>query len=91
MPAVWITLTTGRRNEFIDCQKANVRIAVLPIMDVKTWWNPTLELLERTNRLLQEFTREWLHNPNYTDCRPLFTTHDEWTIVKDVIEVLGPF
>jgi hypothetical protein len=57
MLAVLITLTPGRRNEFIDCQKAKVRIAVLLIMDVKTRWNSTLELLERTYRL-REFTRE---------------------------------
>jgi hypothetical protein len=36
MLAVLIRLTPGRRNEFIDCQKAKVGIAVLPIMDVKT-------------------------------------------------------
>jgi hypothetical protein len=57
MLAVLITLTPGRRNEIIDCQKAKVRIAVLPIMDVKTGWNSTLELIERAYRL-REFTRE---------------------------------
>ena len=90
MLAVLITLTPGRRNEFIDCQKAKVRIAVLPIMDVKTRWNSTLELLERAYRL-REFTREWLKNPKYAEYRPLFTTQDEWTIVKYVMEVLRPF
>jgi hypothetical protein len=43
MLTVLITLTPGRRNEFIDSHKAKVRFAVLPIMDVKTWWNSTLE------------------------------------------------
>jgi len=90
MLAVLITLTPGRRNEFIDCQKAKVRIAVLPIIDVKTRWNSTLELLERAYRL-REFTREWLQNPKYSEYRPLFTTQDEWTIVKYVMEVLRPF
>jgi len=90
MLAVLITLTPGRRNEFIDCQKAKVHIAVLPIMDVKTRWNSTLELLERAYRL-REFTREWHHNPKYAQYRPLFTTRDEWTIVKYVKEVLRPF
>jgi hypothetical protein len=46
MVAVLITLTPGRRQEFIDCQKAMVRIAILPIMEVKTPWNSTLELVE---------------------------------------------
>jgi len=90
MLAVLITLTPGRQNEFIDCQKAKGHIAVLPIMDVKTRWNSTLELLERAY-CLREFTCEWLQKPKYTEYRPLFTTHDEWTIVKYVMEVLSPF
>jgi len=57
MLAVLVTLTPGRRNEYIECQKAKVRIAVLPIMDVKTLWNYTLELLERAYRG-REFTHE---------------------------------
>jgi len=90
MLAVLITLTPGRRNEFIDCQKTKVRIAVLPIMDAETRWNSTLELLERAYRL-RGFTCEWLQNPKYAQYRPLFTTQDEWTIVKYVMEVLRPF
>jgi len=90
MLAVLITLTPGRRNEFLDCQKAKVRIAVLPIMDVKNRWNSTLELLERMY-WLREFTREWPQNPQYSQYRPLFTTQDEWTIVKYVMDVLRPF
>jgi hypothetical protein len=90
MLAVLITLTPGCRNECIDCQKAKGRIAVLPIMDVKTRWNSILELLERAYRL-REFTREWLQNPKYAEYWPLFTTQDEWMMVKYVIEVLRPF
>jgi hypothetical protein len=59
-------------------------------MDVKTRWNSTLELLERAYQL-REFTREWLKNPKYSDYQPLFTTQDEWTIVKYVMEVLRRF
>jgi hypothetical protein len=90
MLAVLITLTPGRRKEFIACQKATIRIAVLPIMDVKTSWNSTLELLQRAYRL-REFTGEWLQNPTYSKYQPLFTTQDECTIVKYVMEVLRPF
>jgi hypothetical protein len=90
MLAVLITLTPGCRNDFIDCQKAKVRIAVLPIRDVKTRCNSTLELLERAYRL-REFTRQWLQNPKYSEYRPQFTTQDEWTIVNYVMEVLRPF
>jgi len=90
MLAVLFTLTPGHRHEFLDCQKAKVRIAVLLIMDVKTRCNSTLELLERAYRL-REFTPEWLQNLQYTEYRPQCTTHDEWTIVKYVLEVLRPF
>jgi hypothetical protein len=90
MLAVSITLTPGRQIEFIGCQKAIVRIAVLTIMDEKTHWNSTLELLERTY-CLREFTPELLLNPKYSEYRPLFTTQDEWTIVKYFMEGLMPF
>jgi len=61
MLVVLIMLTPGHRNEFVDCQKAKVCIAVLPIMDVKTRWNSTLELLER-GYCLPEFTWQLVEN-----------------------------
>ena len=90
MLAVIITLTPGCRNELIDCQKAKVRISVLPIMDLKTRWNSTLELLKLAYRL-GESTRKLLQKPQYAEYRPLFTTQDEWTIVRYVMEALRPF
>ena len=90
MLPVLSTLTPGRRNEFIKCQRAKVRMAVLPILDVKTRWNTTLQLLENAYRL-QEFVPKWLQNPRHSDHRPLFTTQAEWTTVKYVMEVLRPF
>ena len=61
MLGVLITPTPGRQNESIDCQKAKVRIAVRSIMDVKTPWNATLELVEHAYRL-QRFKRERFQN-----------------------------
>jgi hypothetical protein len=90
MLAVLITLTPGRRNEFIDCHQAKVRITVPPIMDWKTRCNPTLALLEYAYQFRQ-FTHEWLKYPKYSNYRTLFTTQDEWTIVKYVMVVLQPF
>jgi len=89
MLAVLITLTPDRQNEFIDCQNAKVRIAILPIMDVTSWWNSTLELLGRGYQS-QEFTCEWVNNRKCNDFRPLCTAQNECTIVNYVIEVLDP-
>ena len=90
MLAVLITLTPGRRNEFIDCPNAKVCIAVLPITDVKTRWNSALQLLEPAYRF-RESTREWLQHLQSSQYQPLFTTEDEWTIVMYVMEVLRSF
>jgi len=90
MFAVLITLTPGHRNKFIDWQKAKVRIAVLEIIDVKIHWDSTLELLERAY-WLWEFPPERLQNQKYSNYWPLFTTKEEWTIAKYVMEVLRPF
>ena len=89
MLAVLITLKPGRWHKSIDCQKANVEIAVLPVMDVKSWWNSTLELLEQDYRV-RGFTLEWLKHRKYTVQQPLFTIQDEWNIVKYVMEVIRP-
>jgi hypothetical protein len=66
-----------------------VAIPVHPIMDVKTLWYSTLELLERAYSLW-EFTCEWRQNPKYSEYWLLFTTQDEWTVGKYVMEVLRP-
>jgi len=90
MLAVLITLTPCRQNVFIDWQKVKVQIAVVRIMDAKTRWYSNLELRQPAY-LLREFTLEWLKNPDYSKHWCLFTTQDEWTIVKYVMEVLRPF
>jgi len=90
MLAVLVTLTPGHRKVFIDGQKAKFHIALPPIMDVQTRCNFTLKLLEGACQLW-EFTHEWLRNSKYCDYRWLFTTQEEWTIVKIVRDVLRPF
>jgi hypothetical protein len=90
MLPVLLTVTPGRREEYIQCQKANVRIAVHPIILVKTLWNSTLQLLKRSY-CSRVFTREWRAKQKYTDYWLRFTTQDEWTIVKYVMDVLMPF
>jgi len=59
-------------------------------MDVKAHWNSTLQLLEQIYRL-RAFPPEGLQNPKSSDYWPLFTTQDESTIVKYVMEVIRPF
>jgi len=68
-------------NEFIDCHNAKVRNPVLPIVEVQTWWNLTLELLEQAHRWW-DVTRKWVQNRKYSDYWPHFTTQDEWTMVS---------
>jgi hypothetical protein len=46
MLPVLIMLAPGLRNDFIACPKFTLQHMVLPIMDVKTWWNSRLELLQ---------------------------------------------
>jgi len=90
MLLVLIALTLGRRNEFIDSEKAKVLITVHPIIDMKTHLNSTLEMLERAYRV-QEVTQQWRQNPKYSDYWPLFSTQYKSTIVKYVMEELRPF
>jgi hypothetical protein len=90
MLGVLITLMPGGWNELIDCQGHKVCFAVLRIMVMKTRWNSTLEMLVQAYRL-REFTRKCLKNPKYSEYWPLFTTQEEWTILKYVMEVIRPF
>jgi len=85
-----ITLTPSLRNDFNDWQKAKIQIAVLPNMDLKTFWIFSLQLFERAYQL-REFTHEWLKHLKYTDYQRIFTTHNNWTIVKYIMEVSWPF
>jgi len=87
MFAVLMILTPGCRNKFVHYRSAKFDIAVLPLMDVNTCLNSTLQTLQWCYRL-REFTQKWLQKPKYSDFRPLSTTGDAWTIVNYVMEVL---
>jgi hypothetical protein len=87
MLAIVSTLTPGCQNKFIDCQNAKICIAVLLIVNANILWNSTAEWLDQAYPL-RDSTREWLNHPIYCEYRPLFTTQDEWTIVKYVMNIL---
>jgi hypothetical protein len=38
---------------------------------------------------LLEIPCQWLQNPQRSDYQPSFTTQEEWTVVKNIIEVMG--
>jgi hypothetical protein len=78
------------RNEFIVYPNGIVRIAVLPIMDDRTLLNKAWKLVERVYRL-REFTHGLLMNPLSSKYWSLFTTQNEWTTVKYVMEVFKPY
>jgi len=90
MLVVLYTLTPGCRHFSIDCHKAKVQTTVLPIIDVKTWWNLTLQMLAPTYRLW-EFTHQWVMNSNTSDYWPLFWNQHEWTMLKYVMKDFRPF
>jgi len=81
-----ITPTPGCRYEFIHCRQAKVPNEVLPMTNLKTWCNSTMQLLERAYQL-PEFTNMWLKYPKYIDYWARFPIQGEWTIFKYITEV----
>jgi hypothetical protein len=90
MIVVLITLTTGCQTAIVDNHQARVCITVLPMMDLETHWNSTVQLLEQAYGL-QEFASELFQNPKYCDYWQLFTTQGEWTIVRYVMGMFRSF
>jgi len=80
----------GCPKKFIHCQKAKVRITVLPIMNLWTHWTSTLEFLERAY-WLQEFTRKGLQIPKSSGNWPFFATYDKLSFLQYIMDVLRPF
>ena len=57
------------------------------LYDVKTQWNSTLNMLERSLRL-REFTKDWLDT--FPEFVPLWSTPEEGKQVEYILEVLPP-
>jgi len=76
-----------RRQHFIKVQNNRVKIPTTLLYNVKTWWNSTLNMLERSVRL-REFTKDWLQtSAKFT---PLWSTLEEWRLLEYILEVLQP-
>ena len=86
-----MSIATGaspqRRQHFIQIQNDRVKIPTTLLYDVKTRWNSTLNMLERSVRL-REFTKDWLQT--YSEFVPLWSTPEEWKQVEYILEVLQP-
>jgi len=76
-----------RRQHFIKIQNNRVKIPTTLLYDVKTRWNSTLNILERSVRL-REFTKDWLQT--YAEFTPLWSTPEDWRQIEYILEVLQP-
>lgn len=75
MLAVMIIMTPYSVNESIDCQKCMIWIPVLPLMDVKTWWNSAL-LKRKWAYWLCKFNHNWRNYQKDSPIQPLFAILD---------------
>jgi len=74
-----------RGQNFIEIQNNRVKIPTTLLYDVKTLWNSTLTMLERSVRL-QEFTKDWLQT--YAAFTPLRSTPEDWRQIEYILEVV---
>ena len=68
-----------RGQNFIEIQNNRVKIPTTLLYDVKTLWNSTLTMLERSVRL-QEFTKDRLQT--YAAFTPLRSTPEDWRQIE---------
>jgi len=76
-----------RRQHFIEIQNNRVKIPTTLLCDVKTRWNSSLNMLERSV-WLQEFAKDWLQT--YAEFTPLWLTPEERRRIEYILEVLQP-
>jgi len=86
-----MSITVGaspqRRQHFIRIQNKGVKISTTLLYDVKTRWNSTLNLLERSVGL-EECTKDCLET--YAEFTPLGSTPEEWRQIEYSLVVLQP-
>jgi len=85
--SIAIGASPQRCQHFIETQNNSVKIPTTLLYDVKTRWNSTLNMLERSVRL-REFTKDLLQT--YAEFTPLWSTPEEWRQIEDMLEVLQP-
>jgi len=81
---LWISRTPARR------QKWHQLCAKMVQYDVDTRWNSTYIMLSDALRCQQEliaFTKD----PDYSDISALALNMDEWTIIRQICDILAPF
>jgi len=74
-----------RCQHFIKIPNNRVKIPTTLIYDIKTRWNSTLNMLERSVRL-RELTNDWLQT--YAEFTPVWSTPEEWRQTEYGFEVL---
>jgi len=76
-----------RRQHFIEIQNNRVKIPTTLLYDLKTLWNSTLNMLERSVQL-REVNKDWLQT--YAEFTPVWSTPEEWRQIEYILEVLQP-
>jgi len=85
--SIAIGASPKRRKHFIEIPNNRVNIPNTLLYDVKTQWNSTLNLFERSVRL-QGFTKDLFQM--YTEFTPLWSTLEERRQIEYILGVLQP-
>lgn len=81
--------SSGQHREyFLALQEGREDVAVLPILDVKTRWNSTHDMIARMYRL-KMYQKPWL--AKFPELNYLCVTNDEWRAMEYVLSVMEPF